>query len=55
MVKEMITLLAVCWTIFISKNIISKQQELSADPKAIQQINFLGKKIFDFRFLAGSC
>ena len=36
----MITQLVVCWIIIISKTVISKQQTLDADPKAIQQINF---------------
>ena len=35
--------MVVCWTIIISKTItrLSKQQVLDADPKAIQQINFI--------------
>ena len=48
-VKEMITQLAICWTIIISKiyyNMIAidliKQQSLDADPKVIQQFNFTG-------------
>ena len=41
--KQIITYMVVCWTIIISKTItrLSKQQVLDADPKAIQQINFI--------------
>lgn len=45
LIKETITQL-VCYKIFlISKKIetdLSKQQDLDADPRAIQQINFMG-------------
>ena len=39
-IQEMITQLVVCWIIIISKTVISTQQALDADPKAMQQINF---------------
>ena len=39
-IQEMITQLVVCWIIIISKTVISTQQALDADPKAIQQIDF---------------
>ena len=45
-VKEMIVKLVACWTIIKCYKMIaktfSKQQALDADPKAIQQITFIG-------------